>query len=136
MGEFLLDTSGSVGPISGDRWTPSFLHWTDLSPRAQGYVEAMFASLIGPDGKALMPRDASRRGLLREARTVGFSDLAPEALALIRKDCEASRDWYEPHGDERARGALFWHDRQNGHPGFPPLTVYLNDQGKVAIRTK
>lgn len=44
---FTLDTSGAVMCPSGSSTMPfTAFRWPDLSPFAQGYVEAMFASLI------------------------------------------------------------------------------------------
>lgn len=120
MGGFTLDTSGAVGPISGDRWTPALVYWTNLTPVAQGYVEALIHSV----------------GATR------FSDLSPEALALILRDCEAFYGGEVkplPGSVNRATsadGKLFWLLRQDDcYPvKFPPLTPYLSADGKVCLR--
>lgn len=89
MLQFELDTSGAVEPL--DRMDP-VLHsrpgymWDDLSPFCQGYIEALFwtntegsreAGTYDPENGSALPEEA------------GFSDLAPETLALIIADCEA-----------------------------------------------
>jgi hypothetical protein len=83
-------------------------------------------------------------------RPLGFSDLAPETLARIMEDCEriqtrpisATHNW----GTNTLAGKMFWRDRATGFAGlgleprirysevFPPLTVYLGDDGKVYLR--
>ncbi len=117
METFTLDTSGFV---------PHSYQWSDLSPFEQGYVEAMFASEY-------------RGARLGDAK--GFSDLAPETLAAILRDCEIFRSGYglpESYmANQKAskRGGEMWHSRQTG--GFdilPPLTPYLDDTGKVRLR--
>lgn len=255
MAEFTLDTSGAViqpqvpGGRASYRW-----EWSDLSPFAQGYVEALFASLgddpsakrspparakisrpqerlqealsflsdystnmrkNAPRGKEdewgavyWMPREPSYswstaygdfqpatlyagvdKGLIERkrdgyheyritpagraalhpdwdsyetcaecdrripraeaacihcgktkpwAQPFGFSDLSPEALALILRDCEA----YEASGrvvglwrGDADQGAHFWRWRsQAADAAFPPLTPYLSDEGKVCLR--
>lgn len=136
------------------------VRWSDLSPFEQGYVEAMFASgvrqcerccgngeLIADEARYLSPLDGDKgdeavgdcpncsgRG---EFTLGGFSDLAPETLAAIRKDCSAIVALYQPHIEGRigaSAGEGFWLGRQLGHyatDGFPPLTVTLGDDGKV-----
>jgi hypothetical protein len=92
--------------------------WSDLTPFAQGYVEA----------------------LLRSVGIERFDALASEALARIIADCEAiQKDYGLPAGDPRhhARGCWFWKNRQVSmweKEGFPPLTVTLGDDGKVRFQ--
>lgn len=128
---FQLDTSGVV------EWRPTFERqamvwaWTDLSPFKQGYVEALFASL---------PRELIAEWSDRVLPLVypGFRHLAPEALALILKDC-AGYAPAEPRAYNedslRQMGRAFWVLRARGVlPAFPPLAVYLDDDGKVCLK--
>lgn len=70
------------------------------------------------------------------AQPPGFSDLAPEALATIRKGCadiERNFATWIHHTD--MSGGEAWRARQLGKlKGFPPLTVTLADDGKVYLR--
>jgi hypothetical protein len=117
---FALDTTGSVMlPRSPGSVIRNHL-WSDLAPFTQGYVEALFASAF----------DGSLDPL---AKFRGFSDLAPETLALILRDCEAKTagSLDTPNGYE---GGRFWQRRQAGEDAyFPPLTPYLGDDGKVHL---
>ena len=130
---FQLDTTGAVamGSEHGPQYARVNLVWSDLSPFAQGYIEALFAS-VRVD--ALGATYAERPALLPR-----FSDLAPETLARIIADCEAmERNKGKP--GTRENGADCWAGRQEGrkpgdyapHP-FPPLTVQLCDDGKVRL---
>lgn len=69
-----------------------------------------------------------------------FHMLSPEALDLIRRDCDRMKGFYagEP---SRPEGSLAWAYRQAGKfLQFPrtadltPLTPYLSDDGKVCLR--
>lgn len=128
-----LDTSGVV-TIDGVRvgWSvetsPSGFY---LTPFDQGYIEALFAD-VQLQGTSRIPHFP-----------LAFSDLVPETLAAILKDCAAWAALW-PTAWESARlstvsGRLFWRDRSA--PGwseaahFPPLTPYLGDDGKVYLRT-
>lgn len=119
---FQLDTSGSVGIVTAAPQGGSYCQtvwWRNLSPFAQGYVEALFASLDDDIGAEL--------GVLNR-KSPAFSDLAPETLARIIADCE---EWQRWRGFE---GGAVWRARQAGEladMGFPPLTVQLGDDGKV-----
>jgi hypothetical protein len=148
---FTLDTSGVVFAPASDieAWPGYGLHgegsgkhrrgtsWSDLSPFVQGYVEAMFADQteVWFDRPSL----SSGTGVIRY---VGFSDLAPETLALILLDCEAwlreRDDWYGAvrHNWRTAeKGEDFWGSRNGGAwTNFPPLTPYLGDDGKVYLQ--
>ncbi len=131
MSGFQLDTSGTVwrSPQSAMGAT----QWSDLSPFAQGYVEALFAgAAIEFPAPGVWMDDGQGT-----AREVGFSDLSPEALALILQDCEAfqaSGVRYH-YSDSQAGGRGFFDDRQRGvFEGFPPLTPYLSDDGKIHLR--
>jgi hypothetical protein len=142
MADFTLDTSGFVQhPRENGVEVFRTTHWPDLSPFAQGYVEALFESM-GPRGWAV-PEGAT----WRDAR---FSDLAPETLAAILRDCEElerTMTSLEPEvTDNRIRGMQFWASRQSGFhmrwslhqkemvKRFPPLTPYLDDTGHVRLR--
>lgn len=129
-GGFTLDTSGFVWLQHGQL---ANTYWEDLTPFQQGYVEALLASISELPSGINPPAG--------EWRPFAFSDLAPEALAMILRDCERI------HG--RARGALtnglarptdpggaFWRLRQRGIYGddFPPLTPSLSDDGRVHLR--
>lgn len=127
-----LDTSGFVK--NPRKSSPHSYQWSDLSPFVQGYVEALFAEARpGYD-------DAGLGGHY----VCGFSDLAPEALAMILRDCGeryAAFSWQRPSADasERKAGAMFWEQRQRAewidrlvHP-LPPLRIYLNNAGKVML---
>ena len=129
MADFTLDTSGCIHmpgvPLSSI--SPRFI-WSDLSPFAQGYVEALLR-----EANAALHAERAQQGRERSRfdRDLVFSDLAPESLALILRDCE--------DGADGARGGrLFWEMRRRdafkGNPLFPPLTPYLGDDGKVYLR--
>lgn len=133
---FTLDTSGVVAcfPTLRSSWQGAeHLSWSDLSPFAQGYVEALFAELTRDMVRPLEGRGAGW-GL------PAFSDLSPEALAMILGDCEAYRAERDERGPYPAahwtaeRGGDFWGSRQCGTwINFPPYTVSLGDDGKVRL---
>jgi hypothetical protein len=129
-GGFTLDTSGFVeGPPQGVR-TKRFW-WKDLTPFQQGYVEA-----------ALRPREGLYYPLT--SRFAGFSDLAPETLAAMLKDCASFVNYVDGLGSSALgarEGARFWNGRNSGALGdgawaaaFPPVTLYLGDDGRVYAR--
>lgn len=132
---FKLDTGGSVFvPIS-----PAHVRgyrWSDLSPFEQGYVEALLQSCDFPvrnaAGTPLREGDPLP-GWMR-AR---FSDLSPEALATILRDC-AEECAVQTVANSRYSGLRFWQLRQDGRMRrtFPPLTVALTDDGKIALTNK
>lgn len=126
MADFTLDTSGVVIIRAADGVNEGHT-WEVLDPFTQGYVEALFASLsVG----------GSHVGSLQtshgEIHRCTFSDLAPEALAVILRDCglfRATDQWRRfarlcPVGwlnlnkepGEQAAGAAFWATR-NHHTG-------------------
>ncbi len=121
MDTFTLDTSGAVAATDGGVY-----YFAELSPFAQGYVEAMFEALRDKHSFRTQP-------LVREAiAKYGFSDLAPETLAAILRDCEAIQADMD---QDREQGFHAWRVRQAGRwPDFPPLTPYLSDDGKVRLR--
>lgn len=66
-----------------------------------------------------------------------FSDLSPEALALILRDCERLKTIYPTWADRVMAGRDFYEERQRGEWvkfGFPPITPYLSDDGKACLR--
>lgn len=155
MADFTLDTSGAVGPmLTIIPWTRNYeahvgntqyVTWSDLSHFEQGYVEALFGD--GPTGSCWRT-ELSRVAMARirsstpRDRIIAFSDLHPETLAAIRKDCAAFGARYK-RSDTKARGAEFWRHRQRGfygvagnrgRPVFPPLTPFLDDEGRVRLR--
>ena len=118
---FQLDTSGAVALTRNYGPSRTLIEhcWSDLSPFAQGYVEALICDLglqyFGDGESDDTPALAA------------FADLAPETLARIIADCAASR-----HATDSERGAAFWRMRQRGEiENFPPSTVQLGDDGKV-----
>ena len=117
---FQIDTTGRVE--CGASFQPlGWAIWSDLTPFAQGYVEALFADTAESLNAA---RIAARLPL----RRIAFRDLAPETLARIIADCEQDQVYDEDPND----GKVFWEDRQRSAlPVFPPLTVQLNNDGKV-----
>ncbi len=143
---FTLDTSGAVVMAAADHnyeagayrvcrrcgcephppaGEPRLIRWSDLSPFAQGYVEGLFAAIEYPacQDTAYLPK--------------GFSDLAPETLAAILKDCEAQehRAVFKGPDAGRVAGDLFWILRQRGElAACPPLVPYLGDDGRVYLR--
>lgn len=124
-----LDTSGGI------EWVPhpypgckGKTYWTDLDPFTQGYVEALFAGAA---------RWTEGRCLTTLQEWAGFSDLAPEALAMILLDCERWLARYPKTKRAREKGANAWRYRQEQlvkRPDFPPLTPTLGDDGKVYLR--
>lgn len=126
-----LDTSGVVKVTRKTMFGDTISHgaiWSDLSPFAQGYVEAAVAGFhgwfdVGYKSKGFRP--------------VGFSDLAPEALAMILRDCDRWIQLYPATGRGTANGARLWELRNlqliTPTTDFPPLCVYLNDAGKVML---
>lgn len=132
MAAFTLDTSGEVElwPRAPDGDRRHVRHWMDLSPFAQGYVEAIFASLPKWRGRPSVEAPSPPRA----AKVVGFSHLSPEALALILRDCEATDFSWNGRRCTHA-GKLFWKTRQDGKSAaFPPVTISLSDAGKVEVR--
>lgn len=130
MSTFTLDTSGRV---AGDHaGLTVWYEFDDLSPFAQGCVEALFASIEYPAAQDTRYLDK------------GFSDLSPEALAMILRDCELFLNRH-PGWVTRGGGSLFWkgrHDQEERSSGslfsdtlrdFPPLRVSLDDAGKVQL---
>lgn len=136
-----IDTSGSVLVQRATSGGPFEVRWSDLNPFTQGFIEA---ALLGT-----APDDLEVRGSEDTYRQAGFSDLAPETLARFMEDCER---FAHVIGDPRPPihnagiGERFWKARQLGfttywslHQAelrgpFPPLRLYLADDGKVRIK--
>jgi hypothetical protein len=129
-----LDTRGHVMDVGGTHHMHSTC-WEDLSPFEQGYIEAMFVSFDSENGQPILiskPTGKIGSGL---AHYVGFSDLAAETLATIRKDCaEALLDVFiAPKGVELG-GQIFWRERQaDKWLAFPPLHPTLSD-GRIRFQ--
>lgn len=123
MDTFKLDTSGRVATERANdvRKHPAerYVIWPDLSPFVQGYIEAAYDLA-----------DFERGG-----DPPGFADLAPETLARIMEDADRYR---RPELDyTREEGESFWIWQAEGFgdtEDFPPLALYLGDDGKVRIR--
>lgn len=133
-----LDTSGMVELYefvrgASTNWSPGPIAWGGLDAFTQGYIEAMAADwsrVVSAD-----PRTAARQPPFHW----GFSDVAPETLAAILKDCGAHEVAYPLQArDPRRhnRGVNFWRNRQAGmwaNSGWPPLKPYLGDDGRVYL---
>jgi hypothetical protein len=132
MPEFILDTSGEVDHVMVDGCVETGLafRWRDLDSFTSGYIEALFFTDNAPGVTTeewQAPDFEPSEGSIPE--DVGFSDLAPETLARIIKDCaefQESEAWLkmreglgddndapETPDDEQA-GRDFWYTR-NGH---------------------
>jgi hypothetical protein len=126
VSNFTLDTSGRAwvtryASDGAELRVRDLISWHNLDPFTQGYVEALLR--VAPEWVRCGAVAGPHEGYC------AFSDLSPEALAVILKDCEMVRVMW--HG----KGQDFWRLRQEGGwPGFPPLTVYLGDDGKVRLR--
>jgi hypothetical protein len=161
---FTLDTSGavrgSIYPTSAAWLGPSGVPrtWGSLDPFTQGYVGVKRLQTayrtFDPDNGSLREvtgyvhisasKVATAQRLYRsdelDAEPTAFSNLAPETLAAILKDCTAVLqivDLYADPKKARDQGTVFWTARQNGRwelRGFPVLTPYLGDDGKVRLR--
>ena len=138
MGEFTFDTSGAVEvqPMSETEGSIR-IRWSDLSPFAQGYIEAAFASASVPNTPNLTHRGVYMITPNGDRRAVAFSDLAPETLAAMLGDCEAVREGSLAAYKRRTphAGGLFWETRKRGGlSAFPPITLYLGDDGRIYQR--
>lgn len=131
MEAFTLDTSGVVyvqSPYITDRDSKIAKRWSDLSPFVQGYIEAMLRDYL-----------TRNLGPLASGDILGFSDLAPETLSRILKDCGPdSRGYVHPTGATMGiantfeGGGLFWRTRQEGMwAGFPPQRTTLSNDGLI-----
>jgi len=134
---FALDTSGFVDMRAyashEKRIFPQTI-WSDLDPFTQGYIEAAWEAVRE------LRRDAEDR-VQMNLEDLGFRHLAPEALALILKDCAAycALPMRTGYAAGRYHGRNFWDQRSRGlfcniGIGFPPLTPYLRADGKVDLK--
>lgn len=125
-GSFTLDTSGLVDDPEG--W--GILEWSDLSPFAQGYVEALFESVVPVrDDGATVERCVWE--------VAGFRHLSPEAVEMILRDCELWEQTRAPCAIEADAddGRELWRHRQANESAylFPPYRIFLSDEGKVCL---
>lgn len=160
MAEFTLDTSGVVLPFHRYdlQWNaePVGYRWPDLSPFAQGYVEALLRD-AWDQGVVILDRWGDGEDDTDQNRP-GFSDLSPEALALILRDCEAMREtpigadpflrdaprsdiplahWLAQRGTLREAGAAFWAYRNGDKDAFLRANVItIVVLGKVEAAAK
>lgn len=87
MPQFILDTSGAVvAPIGSHNANTGPLAWASLDAFTQGYIEALFFT---EEESLRFPDTGEGLGGRMNGGDIGFSDLAPEALASIIADCEA-----------------------------------------------
>lgn len=121
-----LDTSGSVRlPMSPRSVIRNHL-WSDLTPFAQGYVEAALTGPIEyPDPNEGWGPSCSPK----------FGWLAPATLAAMMADCETLAARVRAI-DFPATGKFLWEIRQAGQlaPEFPPITLYLSEDGLIHHR--
>ena len=122
MPEFVLDTSGRV-ECAASFQPIGWAIWPDLTPFERGYVEAMLSGWIKAGKFADEGGDT--------CGFHGFSDLAPETLAMVRRDCEMAASILG-RNHQASDGEWFWNGGVR-RPGFPPLTPYLGDDGKVYL---
>lgn len=107
-----------------DGWTIS---WLDDGVRVAGSF-VWYVSVRGGEGRAMAQAKCDQANRI----AYGFSDLSPEALAMILADCALRAAGLDDL--DREDGALFWAERQAGKwLAFPPLTVSLGDGGKVEL---
>lgn len=152
MPEFILDTTGQVlQPAQGRFVASATVKWSDLDAFTQGYIEALFftSKPVWEDG---VTEEDAQQAYDDMVEALGFSDLAPEALARIIDDCakfqagaamtamqaapgDAARNF--PPGPTIHAGRDFWYTR-NGHgcgfwdgdwPG--PYATQLTDAAKA-----
>lgn len=136
MDRFSFDTSGFVeAPSAAFPGKMAFWQWSDLSPFAQGFVEGLFAD------PRLSKSQSEADGRITRVPP-SFSDLSPDALALILRDCASFVNIATGLGIKElgsTQGRYFWAGRQNGTlqhawaAAFPPLRPFLNDEGKIGL---
>jgi hypothetical protein len=133
MAEFTLDTSGVVTYFDRTTHHTLSVQWSDLSPFAQGYIEALFESLEHPGFIDVEPGNNDAGHI-----PVGFRHLAGSTLAAILKDCERFQASEMAELCNAAEGAWLWRTRQSGlsaelSEDYPPRTPSLGDDGKVYL---
>ena len=138
MTAFTLNTSGRVaGDIDG---LAVWYEFEDLDPFTQGYVEALFASACADLHTGHLAGHDRIRFPAGHPRA--FSDLSPEALAMILRDCaDNTREFIQPRGFSevsRNNGRHLWSLRQAGFwpERWPKVTVTLGEDGKVTLTAK
>jgi hypothetical protein len=128
----VFDIGGAVflGAPEGYGYPGRPFRWTDLDAFTQGYVEQVLKTVW------LSLDRATLDGMSLTGQCMAFSDLSPEALAAILRDCaEAQSKMGAAYGKHSSEGAAFWANRQTGwYASFPPLSAYLGDDGKVYLR--
>lgn len=138
-GASTFDTSGVVYIGTDPAQPGGHVAWSDLTPFAQGFVEGLFASLKQTGFGPVLPFGAGTDLL------VAFSDLSPDALALILRDCEAlTQSETFTFANTTEAGSYCWQMRQIGWPAvvggpvlrgrFPPLRPVLNDSGQIDLK--
>jgi hypothetical protein len=140
---FKLDTFGAVSSVPGVSAidAPSYTTWRNLTPFAQGYVEAMLTpnpyDVRSMGWRADCPRCVASKFTCDDHHRVklGFSDLAPATLSRIIGDCERYRALNKRTPDWTCDGRYFWERRQSDgcDTGFPPLTVSLGEDGLIYL---
>lgn len=162
MPEFHLDTAGKAYK-SVSETTMESVTWRDLDAFTQGYIEALFftESAPGVTTEEWQATEDHDEGSI--PGDVGFSDLAPDALASIIEDCAAFQrdnatalsDAFEADSDcdDSQAGHDFWLTRCGHGAGFwdgdwpEPMAdqldaaakafgnvdSYLGDDGKVYL---
>ena len=141
-----LDTSGTVHGVPGapagqGTYHPVDLDWCDLTPFAQGYIEALMGDFVAGLLTQTVGFDHPHIVAFGEkVRALAFHDLAPETLARIISDCaEMTDDEGDYTSGDREGGAEYWQDRQATlHPErlppgsfWTPLTIQLGADGLI-----
>lgn len=144
MTEFQLDTSGVVyipAPLCG-RIHGYGVTWDDFDLLQQGYVEALLRDFNN---------NARPAGAVWTGTYYGFSDLAPETVQKIIRDCAALQAALSEHQFDYSQGWCFWNYRNgrlegpdlvrwsepfdtwflNASREFPPLTLTLGEDGLI-----
>jgi hypothetical protein len=149
MPQFILDTAGvvtmpapgnpgSVGPLA-------YLMFSDLDAFTAGYIEALFFTSDAPGVTTEEWQATEEHDEGSIPGDVGFSDLAPEALAKIIEDCRkfqlAQNRTLHPanvsHPEMDQAGRDFWYTRNEHGCGFwdgdwpEPYASQLTDAAKA-----
>lgn len=127
MKTFTLDTSGIVPvPVTGQDGYAKRITWPDLDAFTQGSGEAMARDLY----KRLLSEGSTPEDA---AKAVAFHNWAPGTLARIIATSDLALGLGAPNTVEA--GARHWAIEQaNSVSPFPPLVLYLGDDGKVHLR--
>lgn len=131
---FQLDTSGRVRAAPNAPHAANWYCWSDLTPFAQGYVEAMLRDL---DARRMAHYQDRRRRGLPEAVPIcpRYSWLAPATVERITVDCAKLAALYGFSTEKQGR-LVWWlrNEQMVSRPGFPPLTPFLSDDGLIMLR--